>query len=81
MGFLEDRGLAVGYGIDWTRLKHPFNFCKYFENIKLGKILALILASILFTAAHVYWSPNLQILIFDFLLKRYGSSSSIVESS
>lgn len=41
--------------------------CKYFENIRLGKYLALLLTSILFTAAHVYWSPNIQILIFVFL--------------
>ncbi|OGN56580.1 MAG: hypothetical protein A3D96_04830 [Chlamydiae bacterium RIFCSPHIGHO2_12_FULL_44_59] len=42
-------------------------FCKYFENIRLGKILALISTSVLFTAAHVYWSPGLQILVFVFL--------------
>ena len=42
-------------------------FYKYFENIKFGKILALLVTSILFTAAHVYWSPNAQILGFVFL--------------
>jgi membrane protease YdiL (CAAX protease family) len=42
-------------------------FCRYFENIKLGKILALISTSILFAAAHYYWSPNLEILAFVFL--------------
>lgn len=41
--------------------------CKYFTNIKLGKYLALLLTSILFTAAHLYWSPNIQILVFVFL--------------
>ncbi len=42
-------------------------FCKYFENIKFGKILALVLTAVLFTAAHIYWSPNLEILAFVFL--------------
>ena len=42
-------------------------FYKYFENIRFGKILALLVTSILFTAAHVYWSPNAQILGFVFL--------------
>lgn len=42
-------------------------FCSYFEEIKGGKWLALLLTSILFTAAHVYWSPNLEILLFVFL--------------
>jgi membrane protease YdiL (CAAX protease family) len=41
--------------------------CKYFKNIKLGNPLALLLTSTLFTAAHMYWSPNMQILIFVFL--------------
>ena len=41
--------------------------CKYFKSIKLGRYLALLLTSILFTAAHVYWSSNIQILIFVFL--------------
>ncbi len=40
---------------------------KYFANIRLGKELALIATSILFTAAHIYWSPNLQNLAFVFL--------------
>ena len=43
------------------------SFCKYFDTIRLGKILALISTSVLFTAAHIYWSPNLQILAFVFL--------------
>lgn len=42
-------------------------FYKYFESIRFGKVLALIATSILFTAAHVYWSPNPQILAFVFL--------------
>ncbi len=41
--------------------------CKYFKNVRFGKLLALLLTSILFTAAHVYWSPNLSVLIFVFL--------------
>jgi CAAX protease family protein len=41
--------------------------CKTFENLRLGKILALIATSILFTAAHYFWSPNLEILAFVFL--------------
>ena len=39
---------------------------KYFGNTKLGKTSALLLTSILFTATHVYWSPNLSILLFVF---------------
>jgi len=42
-------------------------FCKYFENVRLGKILALVATSILFTAAHIYWSPSVEILAFVFL--------------
>jgi len=42
-------------------------FCKYFENFKFGKILALFLTSILFTAAHIYWSPNIEVLAFVFI--------------
>ena len=39
-----------------------------------GKILALILTSVLFTATHIYWSPNLEILAFVFLASLlYGS--------
>lgn len=41
--------------------------CNYFHNTKKGNILALILTSILFTAAHIYWSPNAGILAFVFL--------------
>jgi membrane protease YdiL (CAAX protease family) len=33
----------------------------------LGKSASLILTSLLFAAAHMYWSPNLSLLIFVFL--------------
>lgn len=41
--------------------------CSYFKNRKGGDFFALILTSILFTLAHLYWSPNLMILIFVFV--------------
>jgi uncharacterized protein len=41
--------------------------CDYFKNIKFGKALSLILTSILFTIAHIYWSPNLATLAFVFI--------------
>jgi hypothetical protein len=45
-----------------------------FKNRMPGKILALILTSVLFTATHIYWSPNLEILAFVFLASLlYGS--------
>lgn len=48
--------------------------CNYFKNTKLGKIAALVLTSVLFSAAHIYWSPNLGILAFTFLASLlYGS--------
>jgi uncharacterized protein len=40
---------------------------RYFHDTKMGKLAALLLASILFTFIHVYWSPNLAILGFVFL--------------
>lgn len=40
---------------------------RYFGEGKWGKISALFATSLLFTAAHIYWSPNLQILTFVFL--------------
>jgi membrane protease YdiL (CAAX protease family) len=59
--------------------------CKYFESMKFGKILALVLTSILFTATHIYWTLNLQILVFVFLASLlYGSVyliSGKIESS
>jgi len=42
-------------------------FCDMLKKMKLGKIISLISTSILFTAAHIYWSPNLEILAFVFL--------------
>ena len=41
--------------------------CGYFKNTKMGNVLALILASLLFSVSHIYWSPNLGILAFTFL--------------
>lgn len=41
--------------------------CDYFKNIRMGNALALILTSLLFSASHIYWSPNLGILVFTFL--------------
>lgn len=41
--------------------------CTYFKNKKMGNVFALVLTSLLFTAAHLYWSPNLGILAFTFL--------------
>jgi uncharacterized protein len=40
---------------------------RYFGSKKLGKIGALLLTSIIFTSAHMYWSPNIAILAFVFL--------------
>lgn len=41
--------------------------CRYFSSMKGGNLLALLLTSILFTAAHLYWSPNLGVLVLVFL--------------
>lgn len=41
--------------------------CRYFQNIKGGNLIALLLTSMIFTAAHIYWSPSLDILGFVFL--------------
>jgi membrane protease YdiL (CAAX protease family) len=40
---------------------------RYFGNTKKGKTIALFLTSILFTFAHVYWSPDIALLGFVFL--------------
>ncbi len=40
---------------------------RYFQDTKIGKIASLILTSILFTFAHVYWSPDIAVLGFVFL--------------
>lgn len=39
----------------------------YFRDTKIGKIAALLLTSVIFTCAHLYWSPNIAILGFVFL--------------
>ncbi len=41
--------------------------CRYFENYKFGKLLALFVTSILFTASHIYWAPNIAVLAFVFI--------------
>jgi uncharacterized protein len=41
--------------------------CRYFGNIRFGRGLALGITTVLFTAAHVFWSPDLSILAFVFL--------------
>lgn len=41
--------------------------CRYFKNLKLAKWISLILTSLIFTIAHIYWSPNLAILSFVFI--------------
>ncbi len=41
--------------------------CAYFHKIKHGKIAALVLTSLLFSVAHIFWSPNIGILLFTFL--------------
>lgn len=42
-------------------------FCRYFRDIRFGKVIALIVTTLLFTATHVFWSPNLSVLLFVFL--------------
>lgn len=42
-------------------------FCKYFQALRFGKIAALFATSLLFTAAHLYWSPGIEVLAFVFL--------------
>jgi uncharacterized protein len=41
--------------------------CKSFQSLKYGKFISLLLTSIIFTAAHVFWSPNFAITAFVFL--------------
>lgn len=41
--------------------------CDYFNNKTTGKIAAVLLTSSLFTAHHIFWSPNVGILVFTFL--------------
>lgn len=48
--------------------------CGYFKNTWKGNVLALILTSLLFSASHIYWSPNLGVLAFTFIASLlYGS--------
>jgi len=42
-------------------------FCRYFQKVKGGKLLALFLTSALFTLVHLFWSPNVSILAFVFV--------------
>lgn len=41
--------------------------CRLFSRMKRGNLWALLLASLIFTLAHLYWSPNIGILAFVFL--------------
>ena len=41
--------------------------CEYFKNSRTGNAFALILTALLFSLSHIYWSPNLGILVFTFL--------------
>jgi membrane protease YdiL (CAAX protease family) len=41
--------------------------CYYFKNMRGGSVLSLILTSFIFTIAHIYWVPSLEILGFVFL--------------
>lgn len=41
--------------------------CGYFKNIRGGSVFAIILTSLIFTLAHIYWVPSLEILGFVFL--------------
>lgn len=39
----------------------------YLAGVKGGNLWALLISTLLFTGAHVYWSPNLEVLGFVFL--------------
>ncbi len=41
--------------------------CRFFPEGRKGQLLALLVTSLIFTLAHVYWSPNIAILGFVFL--------------
>jgi len=43
------------------------SLCRYFGNSRTGKGWALLLTALVFTAAHIFWSPNLAVLIFVFV--------------
>lgn len=48
--------------------------CDYFKRIRFGKLLALVLASLLFSITHIFWAPNLGILALTFFASLlYGS--------
>ncbi|CDZ81614.1 exosortase E/protease, VPEID-CTERM system [Candidatus Rubidus massiliensis] len=50
------------------------SICHYYKNTKLGNLIGLIIASLLFSISHLYWSPSIEILIFTFLAALlYGS--------
>ncbi len=40
--------------------------CGFFSKIKWGKGFALLVSSLIFTLAHIFWSPSLEILGFVF---------------
>ncbi len=41
--------------------------CSYFGNRFWGKAGALVLTSLIFTAAHIFWTPDLSVLVFVFI--------------
>ncbi|MDB6081202.1 MAG: amino terminal protease family protein [Chlamydiia bacterium] len=48
--------------------------CGYFKKSTFGKIAALLLTSVLFSVAHVFWNPNIGIFALTFLASLlYGS--------
>lgn len=48
--------------------------CGYFKTIKFGKLMSLLITSALFSIAHIFWAPDIGILIFTFLASLlYGS--------
>ncbi len=41
--------------------------CRYFKKSRAGNLFALLISTLIFTLAHAYWSPSLDILGFVFL--------------
>ncbi|MES2121422.1 MAG: type II CAAX endopeptidase family protein [Chlamydiota bacterium] len=41
--------------------------CRYFKKSRAGNFFALLVSTLIFTLAHAYWSPSLDILGFVFL--------------
>ena len=41
--------------------------CSFLPGTKQGKVIALVITSLLFSLAHIYWSPSLAILGFVFM--------------